>query len=362
FCAALDKAMSILPRDRVQSAQEWLDLLAGKTKIKRTARPKSRLAPADSRKLTETKRSKAPALVAAVSLLAAAGGGAYYYLDPLEGGASSLVGVFGELALGTEDFTSTSSAAGMAGLGLEVQDSAQTSAFAPPSGDEVASPVALRVALNQTPLGEAGANQAAMQSPDTRQGIVGPGGLSSGWVVDFPFAVNGDDDLTIASVEPGLPAEIEPGLIVKSIQGLPITTMDQATDASRLSAPAPDGRWASVAIDLEDPLGGQALEANARMAIVYESALPSGLTLQTRWIEDAWQTVIIGTPDDPASTVRVGDVLVAVLPDQAAVTDSDMLRELLTRSIEAGTASLRVAVRREGSIWVETMAVGATAG
>ena len=345
FCAALDKAMSILPRDRVQSAQEWLDLMSGKAKITSKARHKSRLRKPDPAGGTQPKRSKVPVLLAATALVVVAGGGTFFYLDPLAGTPAT-----------QQDSVSVTAAA----ITHETTnpEPPQTTAISEPAdGDRpAAGPGDRDQAQPPQPV------QSSAPSPDTRQGLVGSGGLSGGWVVDFPFATRSGDDLTLTAVEPGQSGDLTPGLRIARIEGLPVATMGQAMNASRLSSPSSDGRWASVSLALEDPATGAFSEATLRVPMVYESVLPSGLTFHTRWADGAWVTTVAQVPEATTGTVRNGDVLIAVLPDKAPVENSDALRELLTRSLEAGEPSLRVAVRRDGSMWVETMTVGATAG
>ena len=89
FVAALDKAMSILPRDRMQSAEEWLDALKDGTPI---------AAPATSNPVKPTaakqeKKSFMPILLGTTALAAAAGAGFFYVsTQEVETPSNSVVG------------------------------------------------------------------------------------------------------------------------------------------------------------------------------------------------------------------------------------------------------------------------------
>ena len=77
FVASLDKAMSVLPRDRIQSADEWLGYLNQTEKV--VATPTNE-APAAKKPAAAEKKSSAPLLLGA-SALAIAAGAAYFFVS-----------------------------------------------------------------------------------------------------------------------------------------------------------------------------------------------------------------------------------------------------------------------------------------
>ncbi len=76
FVTALDKAMSVLPRDRMQSADEWLAHLGGEVE----AAPAAAAAkPAKAAAATGEKKSFMPILLGTTAIAAAAGAGFFYF-------------------------------------------------------------------------------------------------------------------------------------------------------------------------------------------------------------------------------------------------------------------------------------------
>ena len=88
FLEALDKALAILPKDRVQSAQEWLDMMDGKDKNAAPVTPASKADPiGDAVAATAPapeKKSKTGMLLASAAIVAAIGVGAALVLGGAE--------------------------------------------------------------------------------------------------------------------------------------------------------------------------------------------------------------------------------------------------------------------------------------
>ncbi|MEO0915415.1 MAG: protein kinase [Pseudomonadota bacterium] len=79
FVSALDKAMSILPRDRMQSAEEWLEHMASGPSTE--AAPATKTTPENAKAETGTK-SFMPVLLGSTAIAAAAGAGFFMMSSP----------------------------------------------------------------------------------------------------------------------------------------------------------------------------------------------------------------------------------------------------------------------------------------
>ena len=94
FCAALDKAMSVLPKERMQSAEEWLGYLEEGAPI--AAKPQNRLDKDDAGTLE--KSSILPVLLGTSAVAAAIGAG-FFMLSTLPGNDAEDVVASGDVAL-----------------------------------------------------------------------------------------------------------------------------------------------------------------------------------------------------------------------------------------------------------------------
>lgn len=77
FCAALDKAMSVLPRERVQSAADWLDMMEGKMPVETAAPVQPAQAGQAPAAIGAPKKSGLSMMLGTTALVAAAGVGIY---------------------------------------------------------------------------------------------------------------------------------------------------------------------------------------------------------------------------------------------------------------------------------------------
>lgn len=155
FCAALDKAMSVLPRDRVSSAEEWLGILEGSLPLPEASEgsPQGRV---QSRALSQQRKqpaSKMPVLLGSTAVVVILGTGMYFALNSGETSEAS------ESAVETTTTTSASVSA-PAPVALEptveapeavVVEAAPTIADADPAPAEIFEPGVL-TALPSTPV------------------------------------------------------------------------------------------------------------------------------------------------------------------------------------------------------------------
>ncbi|KJZ19156.1 protein kinase domain-containing protein [Loktanella sp. S4079] len=78
FLAAIDKALAVLPKDRLQSAKEWIEAMEGNTSNVTPLNVTSTAAPAAAAAAPAEKKSKLPLLLGSVAVLGLLGGGAYF--------------------------------------------------------------------------------------------------------------------------------------------------------------------------------------------------------------------------------------------------------------------------------------------
>lgn len=144
FVSALDKAMSILPRDRMQDAEEWLAHMSDGATATATKAPQN-MAPAAA---NSNKKSFMPVLLGTTAVAAAAGAGFFLMSNSDSGAPTETLGV-GEVASATETSTGASTPTEALASNAQPVDTAEASqpentlpfevnTFAPPADDAVA--------------------------------------------------------------------------------------------------------------------------------------------------------------------------------------------------------------------------------
>lgn len=340
FCAALDRAMAILPKDRVQSSRDWIELMSGrkpmlpapaisptirleqaKTESRRPATAVSSQPLSPAARLERARAAVVPTAARRTSPLVI--GGALAGLAVA--GAIVWVGVLGQ----TGSATATATAEVPAAIAAEDAPSASTDMASVPAA-----------------LGSAGPDGGA-------SGLIG-----GSWSLDFPFATSSGDRLVIETVLPGLPAAFRPGTRIVAVNGKTVATLDEAlTLAQATGALAGDGRFAPIRFDLADPVSGAVVTEVLEVPAAHDTAFANGLRLRTQVEDGAWVTSVATVPPGQAGKLQTGDVLVAVMPSQEAFADISAVRALLDRELTAGTSLLRVAVRRDEALWIAALAI-----
>ena len=360
--------MAVLPKDRVQSAKEWLDLMsdpafAEKAASKRKSRRLSRRTQPVAMSTTQTsKKSKLPLVMGTVAGLALVAGAGVFLAPQLSpGDAERDVEVSSNAASPSQDFT---------------QDNAVTGIIAATEGADLELPADLGVpaepeiaAAPQEPdvaeqLASLEPEPAAPELPpmDTRQGIVEAGVITSGWTVEMPFTQAADENGLIESVGDNAPAAIPEGQRLVAIDGQPVEGFAQAMEILRAGSPEDGGRSLMASLTVVEADGTAEITVPVELPVVYETTLANGFAFRSQFADSRWITRVVDVPASQQDGLRSGDILIALLPENEEIADIVTLRTLLAREIEAGSATLRMAVRRDGSMWVGEMTTGAGAG
>ncbi len=351
FCAALDRAMSILPKDRVQSSREWLDMIAGRKPVPPAP------APSPAVRLDEARAAVKPQVAPKRRLSLVAGSLAAL---AVVGGALVLIGPPDRADLPQTAVASASAPPTVPSMPPEtVAAGAATSVETAPPSAAAAEPTrtAVAVAVDPQTNGAApAASGAGLPAP-----LALDGSVTGDWTVDFPFTTAAADPLLIEAVVAGAPATLAPGNRIVAVNGKPVSALHDAVAIARSGQVAADGRSAAVTLLVEDRASGGVVAQQLDVPVVHETEFASGLRLRSRFENGAWVTKVAIVPAGQQGGLRSGDVLVALMPSQEIFEDVATVRTLVAREMDAGRDLVRVAVRRDGSMWVETLALGDTA-
>ncbi len=311
FLAAIDKAMSIFPKDRLQSVAEWQAMARGTAPAASVdgaavAKPAAALATSPGPRLIQGRVQSQPAAVVVMrprgALLRAA-------LVPALAGALLLAGVMSVPADLWQRLGVTHSATAMAVAGATA-----------PAAEPFAQQRVVRLPYHPDPADPARVDARLPWSPDWVQ----PGQR----IVE----VNGKPVQDGASI-PGLMAE-----------GLDLATL---TDAK-------------VIFGYEDGPGGDIVRKMADLAVVDQLKLGNGLIFEMEETPTGTRTVVAGLPATAKSALRLGDVLLAYAATGETLGTSTALQEILLREAANNVATYGFAVQRIDGIAVGSFTLPGT--
>lgn len=397
FLAAIDKALEILPKDRLQSAKAWLDMMEGPqgnvTPLKIAVPQPKTGAPQANRP-----KSKMPLVlgsVAIVALLAAAG----IFLnspsadlvtaptaatDPVTPPVSPPQ-ILGSPAADTEVATISDESAAPV-----LDDSADTTPVLPDADIAAAEPLpvptdmplplpepditaALPEIADQRPAAETGI--AAVTLPDTPDTVdavgtgpvveiaplvpgneVSPTPVTVSWTVAIPFAGADGASNIIAAVAPGAPVWAQAGLVITDVNGVDVSAI---SDIPAILRAGNDPLGATGNLDVTfgtmNPTTEERITRQLRLPVVQNVFLSNGVVFETRFTDQAWQTVATNVPSALRSGLQAGDIVTSYIPTAETLDTRDALVAILDREIANGTNRFMFAVQRDGSMWVASV-------
>ncbi len=174
--------------------------------------------------------------------------------------------------------------------------------------------------------------------------------VATRWVVDLPFTAAAGT--TIDGVAPVAPAWLQPGLVIASVDGIPVATFDEIrTHVHAAASPGRDGR-VSVTFATDD-----GVEHPTVLNVTRQTALRNGVRFRSEPGAEAWRTIVTESPFTASDTLLTGDELVAVLStgEDEALAGNTALPDILSRELSSGHSQFSFAVRRGGDLWVVSM-------
>ncbi len=175
------------------------------------------------------------------------------------------------------------------------------------------------------------------------------------WAVLLPFDAASAESNTIGQVGAVSPVWVSEGLMITSVNGIPIENIAEISAILRNTvSPAPTDTI-EVTFGTLDPASGATGAHSWRLQVVDEIALSSGVRFQTTRSGSDWQTSVVAVPADAAGDLRIGDVMTSYIPTSENIAQRESLFDILNREIDNGTEQFMFAVQREGSMWVASL-------
>ena len=367
FSAALDKAMSLLPKDRMQSAEQWLDYIDGKVDHK-LANTES------SRAITERpkKKSALPLVIGSLALATAAGVGIAFLsnstavdvaLDAQETAAIALPSELtspvdtAETANTTFDTADSGEALDVLRSAVLLADDAQSALPAPEQDNAPTFEASDLAALFET--AETEAVEPVQVEPAVQQAIttavtevVTPTseefdgfGIMEVEKRSAPFVLSSETPGVVASVAANAPDWLTVGVQIATINGKQFSTNEAALD----EVDNAEGDVVSIGVDTGADTG--LIERPVVVETVVQTFLQNGLTFSTTMEDRKLVTRVTEVP--AGSTFRPGDVIFAYVNTGERLGRDITIKSILERELEAGTTNFSFAVEREGEVWVE---------
>jgi hypothetical protein len=301
FLAAIDKAMSIFPKDRLQSAAEWQAMLRGTAEdatpvaAKVVSRqPVAEIAPprVKSVPLPQVMRPQR-ALLRAVMVPAAAGALLLTGIMSIPGDLWQRLGV----------------------------------------------------------LQDAPAMVFAGGTPPVVEAAVGP--FAQQRVVRLPFVGDPQDPTRVMARLPWSPDWIQPGQRIVEVNGAPVqdgasipALMAAGVDLTKLSE-------VNVIFGYEDQPSGTIVNKMASLPVVARLQLENGLMFEMESTGTGMRTVVASVPESAADGgLRMGDVLIAYAATGETLGTETALREILLRETANEVATYGFAVQRAEGVAV----------
>jgi hypothetical protein len=341
FLEAIDKAMSVLPKQRIQSARQWVAAITGGDESKvvrmpvettRTVTPMTRV----TRFEAEAGRKKIGpiALIGGVAALALVATGVYLAMPRGEAGPTTAAApVVGKAT------AAASASATKAPAETQVPEPA-------PATVPVVKPVA------EPPAATAAAAPAAEPSDPAPANAADVTALSSNWMVDLPFAAGDGDPTMVATTRGVVPDWLMPGVKITAVNGTPVASLAEVSAILRETVAPADAAAIPATLTVVSPAGQS--DQTIDLPVVHRVILVSGAEFQARLVDGAWRTEVTRLPDNYAGEMRIGDIIVGHVKSGARMTGPNDLKTALEGEIIAGNRNTTLAVQQGGQMWVVT--------
>lgn len=359
FCAAIDRALAILPQDRIQSAADWKQLLQvkpeepkaqpvatettpapspRKKKPSRQTRPETMAVsrPRRALKPKTTWRRHIPAmLMGSTAVLVLVGGS---YLTPGEAASTNIV--------------SAPTASSVSAAPALVEEPAL------PAPESAAVTVASMPALApiETSVTTATPDPRDAIDPTALETTWADGLIELNWRADLPFAI--DDDAVVTAGNAAVPS----GARIAAIDGQPVDTLAEVQDGIAAVARRSDGTIVSVNVTWISAGNGDAVQTDLPLKIVYHTAFENGLAFETRFSDQAWITKVVDAPAALGVELQIGDEIVALVPDNERIAGGASLAEITSKALTDDRGDLQFAVRRNDALWIADLDVAGEQG
>ena len=396
FMSSIDMALSVLPKDRVQSAEDWIALLDGKTV------PKARASGAASKKKGETKKRKLP-MLATASLLVAATAGAYVMTTGPINSGDPVVNVASPATIAVPESTSaldlepTAPAITLPEViapepPVTIEEETVAVAVAPSQDEQVIpqvepAPIAETNEPEPEPI-ETTADSVASPSDSSPAPLPRPAVIAtsstpdeatrptdeapidfvagSEWTPEMPFeaseiSVKEGTFALVSLVRPDLDPEaqewLRSGTIIYSVDG--ILVYDNASIASAIAQSSNLAEQETATVELRvRPTKDGPLETHKLVVPVARSVeLKNGFRFATTHVSSGWETRVARIPSGADTTLNVGDVIISEAQTNTVMQNADDMEVAMSKLGDNSAQSAYFTITRKGKLDSATLSL-----
>lgn len=199
---------------------------------------------------------------------------------------------------------------------------------------------------------------AASPAPPKRSSpaeVIDLASVISGPAVSFPFTVDANDPVRIASVDDGAPAFLRPGLRVVSVNGFPVESLADAQQVLKVTRQLLVGNDFQATLGVEDSSTGIAVARPVRLRTVQETFLLNGMRFRTERVGEEWKTTVVEAVNQGDNNLNTGDEVVALMPASEMIDTPAALARIINRELTQDVTRFNFAVRRGGEMYLVSM-------
>ena len=173
------------------------------------------------------------------------------------------------------------------------------------------------------------------------------------WNVQLPFSPAGAQSNIIAEVGPVSPVWVQPGLVITSVNGTPVSAIADISEVLRQTSDTADtSGTVPVTFGTLNPASGEQIDREWVVPVIQEVALLNGVAFETAFTTDGWRTIVTEMPDSSIGGLQVGDVMKSYISATEEINGQNSLPDILDRELSDGKSEFMFAVEREGTMWV----------
>lgn len=222
-------------------------------------------------------------------------------------------------------------------------------------GNEIVEVAAVTVAEEPVPAAivetdDSVANVADREATGTVATVADAFFILSAWSVELPFVASEASPDTIAAPAAVAPAWVEEGVVIKSVNGTAVASIQDIQ--STLRETARPGDTAEMKLVFEAETDGVLSTHEWSTPIRQEFQLLNGVTFGAKNTDGTWLTSVTGIPEGVKTDLVVGDELIAYMSNSTKFETRTALKDLLDAEVAAGTTQFSFAVNRNDSMWV----------
>ncbi|MCU0826312.1 MAG: protein kinase [Tabrizicola sp.] len=341
FLAALDKTMAVLPKERFQSARQWINAINGSEDGNVRIFPVSEVV-RQVTPMTRVTRAEAQAARKKIGPIALLGGV----------GVVALVGLGIFLALPSGDDVQTGTASNVGKALAAGSATVEAEPAVAPEPTPVADPAPPSEPASAEPVAEAVAPPPVVEATAADPGVTEVSALTSNWTVELPFSAGGNEPTRVQQTTGASPDWLVPGLLITAVNGTPVTRINDIPGILRESVSPGDQPTISVTLTTLPEGSTDPVDQTLDLPVMHRIMLRSGAQFLVEWQESAWRTEVFALPDGYSGEVKVGDIVVAHVNSGVRVDRPNALSEALLNDILSKAGSTRLAIEQNGQIWI----------